>query len=1609
VVGSIKSNVGHLEGASGLAGVIKATLTIEKGKILPNMHFNTPNPEIDFKKHKITVPTEVMDWPSSSSVRRASINSFGYGGSNAHVILENYQPRVRTVLPELDLGLEENVDRRPFLIPLTSHSERAGKKLSARLQEYLALNPAVKAYDIAKSLSIRRSVHQVRSFAIGYDSETLFRDVSTPKPVAAWTRSTADKQKLGFVFTGQGAQWYAMGRQLIETEPLFRQRLEKCDEILRRLPDAPSWSCVNELLQTADESRLSQSEFSQPLCCALQLALVDLLSQWGITPSAVIGHSSGEIAAAYAAGILSFDNSIICAYYRGLYMSNGVKSEISKRGAMMAVGLTEGEGIAELKAYKGRIALAAINSPSSLTLSGDEDAIIELKTVLDERKVFARQLLVEQAFHSHHMFPLAPGFERALSSTQGFESLPAKTRMFSSVTARDSSARKMDAQYWAANMTGVVRYSDALTGMLLDEDDELAVDILVEIGPHPALKGPSKQLMKSLKLDVPYLGSLNRDAPAFESLLSLAGQLFSLGYPVDLAAVNSSHFSTANGQVSKASYGKRLTDLPSYAWDHVRFWGETRLVRDLRQRKNRHSVLGAPMAGSPDKRPRWRSFLRQSELAWLSEHVVDKKVIFPAAGYISMAIEAIATQVPEFKNISLRDVMFKSALILPDTEQGSEVMFELEPMTSSSKNTSSTWYRFNICSFDENGRTVEHCHGLVSAEKGEPEIVGLLPTTTNFAKLQASTSKCKPRTAYYKMLSELGLNYGENFQLISKDIESGPGFSVAPLTFDPKKVRVTDADECILHPTILDASFHVIFAAVETLLGRPLDEAFVPTFVRNMTVSGLLNTRKSSMEEQQFWVKTDTKLPGSRTAINNVSILSNRSNDIFVELKGLEVTALGNDSAGPETKRSLFFQTRWLPAFDQLGSSITTPHFESIAELLDTYAHQFPDSKILHLTSTHNSTKALLKKLGGTNGERRRFHNITVSSPSKAPLESAKELETVWPGLIVLEEIKEAEYDVIVVSDPVNFDITHYLKDSGYVINESTSDLKLELQSVFDSGRFNVYRKNALQEPSEDLDLILSNRPSEVSKSLAKSIEVTYKGKVNTISIDDITQQAPTATNIISLVSLDENIFFDNLQEEPSRYRALQKLLTNADNKNVVWLLQSATHETSNPAQALIIGLARSASSENENIHIATLDLPSIINNTVSCRHAIAALAFSSSENELAERNGLLSIPRVDHNDGLNRKLPSGGQRQPRMEPLKDGRKLALKIGKVGLLDTLQFEDDEDILDTEELDDDDIEVEVKASALNFRDIAASIGIIDDYRLGDECSGVVVRVGKNIKESDFKPGDRVLACRPGQGAHRAYVRNPAILCQKIEDNMDFVTAASFEGVFTTAYYSLVDVGRLQPGEYCLVHAAAGGVGQMAVQLAQKIGAHVIATVGSQVKRDFLKETYGLTDDMIFSSRDASFVDGVLKVTNGRGCDVALNSLAGELLHATWGCIAPFGRLIEIGKRDIHENTKLDMEPFRRNITYASVDLITLFNLNRPLLARLIRDCYHLIADGSIKPAGPITEVSYADAQKAFRMLQMERLFLFPRKTNLCPLCPQHTETNHSSTNPKHTYL
>ena len=361
---------------------MKAVQCLERGQIPPQRNFRVPNPKIDFSNVKI--PTLTTSWPASNDgARRAAVNTFGAGGTNGHAVLEAY-PRVLPPSP--------SPEKRPYLFKVSAADDVALKQNLLRFAEYVeAYKPVL--HDLAHTMLGHRSTLR----------KSIFFTASSHKDVVAALRAddhnihvkpNEANRGLTFLFTGQGAQWAQMGMSLMKQSALFRSMLYECDRLLSELPNPPAWTIVEELAKPQHTTNIYKAEYSQPLCTALQLALVVVLESWGVTPDAVVGHSSGEICAAYAAGILSLRDTMAVSYYRGLVLGSRLTTD--SEGSMCAVGLNEGDAKALIEGFAGRVQIAAINSPSSCTLSGDVDVIKEIVKQLNKRMQFCRELKVDQ-------------------------------------------------------------------------------------------------------------------------------------------------------------------------------------------------------------------------------------------------------------------------------------------------------------------------------------------------------------------------------------------------------------------------------------------------------------------------------------------------------------------------------------------------------------------------------------------------------------------------------------------------------------------------------------------------------------------------------------------------------------------------------------------------------------------------------------------------------------------------------------------------------------------------------------------------------------------------------------------------------------------------------------------------------------------------------------------------------------------------------------------------------------------------------------------------------------------------------------------------------------
>lgn len=453
------------------------------------------------------------------------------------------------------------------------------------------------------------------------------------------------------------------------------------------------------------------------------------------------------------------------------------------------------------------------------------------------------------------------------------------------------------------------------------------------------------------------------------------------------------------------------------------------------------------------------------------------------------------------------------------------------------------------------------------------------------------------------------------------------------------------------------------------------------------------------------------------------------------------------------------------------------------------------------------------------------------------------------------------------------------------------------------------------------------------------------------------------------------------LEPNSKQFNALKQLVANA--KGILWVTFGAVAESETPDAGAVIGFLRTMRSENYGTKIVTLDMDQ--HSSLSDEEAVRVISrvfcanfqnlkdsSATSELEYRERDGQLFIPRIVEDRSANDFILSESQTQePQLLPFaQENNPLRLEMGHLGLLDTFRFVSDSENEDGKPLGDDQVKIEVKASGLNFHDLMVATGQIpDDSGYGLECAGIVSKVGANVKT--FQPGDRVCAISPATFA--TYSLAPQSLTIHIPEDMTFEVAASIPSVFCTAQYSLVQAARLQKGESLLVHSAAGGLGQACIQIAQRIGARIFVTVGTPSKVDFLAEKYGISRTHILNSRDLRFAPQIMNLTKGKGVDVVINSLAGESLRETWKCMAVFGRFVELGKRDILENSRLDMAPFEQGVSFITVGMDILAVHRIEAVQQSLQDVFSLFRDGALSAVEPITTYPMSQVEQAFRFM------------------------------------
>ncbi|ETS86466.1 hypothetical protein PFICI_00294 [Pestalotiopsis fici W106-1] len=899
-VGSVKTVIGHTEGTAGIAGVIKSYLAIKHGLIPPNLLFNKLSPTVEpFYKH-LEVVTSLTPWPKLAPgvPRRASVNSFGFGGTNAHAIIESFgtigQTRTSLLEPSLPTPIRS-------ILPFTfsAASEKSLKQLLDAYQLHLSDVKDIDLRRLAYSLSSRRSHFPFKiAISASTQEELLDRINKVLASQPTFTRSTVKDATILGIFTGQGAQWPRMGQQLLETIPSAKETIANLDKALATLPsnDRPSWTIAEQLNQGQDKSRLDEAEIAQPLVAAVQILLVNLFRSAGVKFQAIVGHSSGEIAAAYASGLISDKDAIRIAYYRGFH-SKKACGPTGQPGAMLAVGtsLEDAQDLCSTEDFAGRVVVAACNSSTSLTLSGDEDAIDEVQSLLEEENKFVRRLRVDKAYHSHHMKPAAEPFLTSLAACDITVLQPrsGSATWYSSVhkNTQNGVTTALDGSYWVENLNSAVLFSDALTAAITNDGP---FDAVLEIGPHPALKGPASDVIQDVLGKVlPYTGSLSRGKDDIEAWASAISTLWEHAgtSAVDFAALQHDVY-------PDAAEIRLLPGIPLYQWTHDRaLWSEPKYSRLLREQPGKfHDILGTRMPDGTEEEWRWKNVLTTREIPWLVDHGLQGQTVLPATGYISLALEAalqIAEQRP-VKLLELTDLTIKKAIAIDDS-QGSDIMVTLTRIVYEKDLITALFACFSTITRDST-RLALNATGSVHVHLGKPlpdllaprreAVPGMVPVDPEH---------------FFSELDKIGYNYGPTFRGINV-LKRKLGFSSGTIKVPPNNLGTN----LLFHPGMLDAALQGMLCGFSSPGDGRLWSLHAPLSVRRVSLVPSLCADNMTSDVYFDCAVTDTNYDN---LTGDVDVFQSDTAHKSISVEGVRFGPFSAATAADD--RHLFAHNRW--------------------------------------------------------------------------------------------------------------------------------------------------------------------------------------------------------------------------------------------------------------------------------------------------------------------------------------------------------------------------------------------------------------------------------------------------------------------------------------------------------------------------------------------------------------------------------------------------------------------------------------------------------------------------------------------------------------------------
>ncbi|KAK1141874.1 Mycolipanoate synthase [Aspergillus melleus] len=1505
-IGAIKPNLGHSEGAAALTSIMKAVLSLENRTIIPNIKFNNPNPAIPWETAKLTVPVEPTPWPMDRA-ERISVNSYGIGGSNAHFIIDSAAAYGVQASGSQAPAVEK--PEKSLLLFSANHAD-ALNEMAHNMECYLAEHPE-NARDMAYTLVERREHLKLRSFGVVDGSSKGFH-VSTPFKFQG-------PRKVAFVLTGQGAQWVNM----------------------------------DVLLNCDDRAIIGRAEHAQPLCTAIQLGLVNLLQTWDIVPFAVVGHSSGEIAAAYAAGVLSLKEAIVAAYYRGY-----VCRSPQRLGGMAAVGMSKND---VAKYLEPGVKVACENSGSSVTLSGDlrplESTLASIKG--EKPDAFARRLQVEMAYHSH--LPTYPwhydksywGETRIMKNWRFRKHLPHDLLGLRVLEANEVSPmwrnelRLMDVPWLRDHCVGndIVFPGAgyiAMAGEAIFQVNDIRDYTVKDVELSKALvlyNDKPVEIMTTLR---PQRLTSNLDSDWYDfQIVSYDGSAWNKHC---CGLVSSTRWYTTMARVG-LNYGPRFTGLEDMAASVADKVAAAQIL-------DKHEPAESPYMLHPST----------LDLVFQSLTVATCQGIYRTfkSLFLPTFIEELYIGETAGKRISIST----AAAGKPGTVEGASYGITDNEMV------------FYLKGF--RGKAIE--------DSGVDQ-----PAELKFLQLQ-----WKPHFDFLEAGDLMKLKFNIRDQI--QDLER-------LYVLCAIEARNTLKGRSTPHPHM--EKYRVWLEEQHERFRQPE----YPLVNDSLELTKMNETERKGLIPEVFDLCIASGGWAPATAIKRafeevVNVFEGRTDYLDLLLQGGVLTGIYS-----------WYNDIW--------------DFTDFMQLL---GHAKPQLRILEIgAGTGGLTAKFLEQLKSDFDERL-YLKYTYTDISSGFFVQAKERFKDYDGVEykaldisrdpVEQGFNAGEYDLIIASNVLH--ATPFLQDTltnvrtllqpkgqlflqelcpitramsfimgqfpGWWLSEEDGrigspfispdewDKRLRLAGfdgcdsvTLDNEQPYTYNANIIAKPvvqDSVVERITFLHPAEPSEFASELERILQKQGVE-VNHRKWGEDLPADQDLISLMDLGERPLLQDISEDD--LTNFLRLVDSLQVSTVLWLSPSAQINPKDSQAAQILGMARTIRSELA-MSFATFELEdfqsgaaqaviNVIETLQSSRDDIGEL---DPDMEWAWSNGTLNTGRF-HWVPVEKALCETAE-----EPETKG----LAIGTSGLLQTLHWASQP----LGEPSTDEASIRMTAVGLNFKDVMIAMGVIpggDTIKdgsspLGLEGTGYVTKVGSEV--SNIALGDRVMVIGCESVGMATVINRPASLCVKIPEGLTGEEAATMPVVYITVLMFLVEKWKLEKGQSILIHSAAGGVGICAMNVAKWIGAEIYATVGSEEKAAFLTQEFGIPRDRIFNSRDSSFLDGVMNATNGVGMDLVLNSLSGELLHTSWKCVAPYGAMAEIGKRDMVGRGKLALDPFEDNRAFIGGDIARLLVTHKSTVARLLQLMVDQYLNGFFKPITPITTFNAEDAEDAFRFMQ-----------------------------------